>query len=257
VFGVYPSPMARPSGTDFNPYAPPTASPGDGVSPPVPSEGFRSATPLAQVLTVLLILYGVAHTLRGGHNAAAIVAMQRVQEGVADERVELEAINQRDLNLKFYSVSVYLASVVSFGRWMFRTNRNVHTFGLIGPAFTPGWAVGVFFVPIWNLYGPYQAMREIWHGSNPNPDAVVNISSLRGTPLLKWWWGLFLGSSFRLSVFFHGGPGLEAHIAKAKMEMVGFLVDAVAAVLAIVVVRSVAARQDERQRVSPAGLTSP
>jgi hypothetical protein len=58
--------------------------------------------------------------------------------------------------------------------------------------FNPGSSVGWYFVPIINLFLPYQAMKEIWRVSR-NPEGWRNES---GSPLLRWWWGLWIASCF-------------------------------------------------------------
>ena len=54
--------------------------------------------------------------------------------------------------------------------------------------FTPGWAVGWYFVPIAWFWKPYQAMAEIWRASR-------NPAEWRGepvSPLLAGWWVLWI-----------------------------------------------------------------
>jgi len=46
--------------------------------------------------------------------------------------------------------------------------------------FTPGWCVGWYFVPIWNLFRPHQCMREIWD--------TVHLQRPVGSALLRLWW---------------------------------------------------------------------
>jgi hypothetical protein len=54
--------------------------------------------------------------------------------------------------------------------------------------FTPGWSVGWFFIPIANLWKPYQAVKEIWEVSRgPSAPEHSNVQ-----PLLGWWWFFWL-----------------------------------------------------------------
>ena len=72
--------------------------------------------------------------------------------------------------------------------WTHRANRNARALGATHLQFTPGWAVGWFFIPIANLWKPRQVMREIWHASHDprgGPDET--------TPaLVSNWWTLWL-----------------------------------------------------------------
>jgi hypothetical protein len=57
--------------------------------------------------------------------------------------------------------------------------------------FTPGWSVGWYFVPIANLWKPYQAMKEIWKAS-ANPHSWPTQTT---PPLLSTWWTLWIASN--------------------------------------------------------------
>ena len=55
--------------------------------------------------------------------------------------------------------------IVLFCIWIYRANYNARQLGATDMQFSPGWAVGWNFIPIANLWKPYQAMREIWQAS--------------------------------------------------------------------------------------------
>ena len=94
---------------------------------------------------------------------------------------------QRDL-IAFIALSVQLLTAVCFGVWIVRTNRNVRALGAEDLPFTPGSAVGSFFIPILNLFHPYQAMRDLLKASRSPANWNVQPSS----PLLPLWWALWL-----------------------------------------------------------------
>jgi hypothetical protein len=71
--------------------------------------------------------------------------------------------------------------------WIYRTNLNCRNFS---PAltFSARWAVGCHFIPVMNLFRPYQAVQEIWKVSN-------NPRSWHGDPpslLVGIWWLFWL-----------------------------------------------------------------
>ena len=55
-----------------------------------------------------------------------------------------------------------LTCIVSIGRWIYVSSMNVHSATNNRMEVSPGWAVGWYFIPILNLWKPYQAFREIW-----------------------------------------------------------------------------------------------
>ncbi len=83
---------------------------------------------------------------------------------------------------------VYLISAVLILRWIYFANYNVHQLGAKNMNFTPGWAIAWYFIPIANLWKPYQAMKEIWQTS-VHPQSWQTQSS---TSLISWWWFLWI-----------------------------------------------------------------
>ena len=80
-----------------------------------------------------------------------------------------------------------IACFILVGRWIYRASANAHALSN-EMTISPGWAVGWYFIPIANLFKPYQAMREIWLASHfrgnwhgePSPSIVTG------------WWGLWI-----------------------------------------------------------------
>jgi len=75
---------------------------------------------------------------------------------------------------------------VAFLQWIYYTNKNLHILSRQDMKFTPGWSIGWYFIPIANLFIPYQSMKEIWLVSHKNK----SVSSA----IVGWWWFLWLVS---------------------------------------------------------------
>ena len=131
--------------------------------------------------------------------------------------------------------------------WQHRAHSNLRAFGRNGLRYTPGWAVGWWFIPIANLWKPFQTVRELWKASHGGGWRTIATWSLLG-----WWWGTWLagslnvqfGANTRVGILFGSSATLDqVSVADAISEdrwrvvWLGFRV--VAAVLAIVIVRSV------------------
>ena len=56
----------------------------------------------------------------------------------------------------------YLVCVVLFLMWKHRASKNLAPLGVSNQRFSPRWAVAYYFIPILNLFRPYQAMEEIY-----------------------------------------------------------------------------------------------
>ena len=88
--------------------------------------------------------------------------------------------------------SLYIITGIVFLRWIYFSNSNSRSLGASGMQFTPGWAIGYYFVPFLNFYKPYRAMKEIWKTSkDPN-----NWQSIETPSLIKEWWVLWIINAF-------------------------------------------------------------
>jgi Domain of unknown function (DUF4328) len=77
---------------------------------------------------------------------------------------------------------------IAFLKWIYRAYKNIKGFGAEGLRFSPGWAVGYYFIPILSLIRPVQVMGEIWRAS----EDPANWRQKPGSWLIAGWWTLFL-----------------------------------------------------------------
>lgn len=104
---------------------------------------------------------------------------------------EADANDQRQMVILLVYLAVNILSYIFVGRWIYFASKNLRALGAIGLQFSPGWAVGWYFVPIANLWKPYQAMKEIWQASSQPLD-------WRNVPvvgLMPAWWTLWILTS--------------------------------------------------------------
>ena len=110
---------------------------------------------------------------------------------------EILAGDMREGLISIFQILIYLIAGILFLVWVHRANKNLHYFEKPILRFTPGWAVGWFFVPFMNLYRPYQVIAEVAKASDPEVNPTFNRVENEPTPaIIKWWWALFLLSSF-------------------------------------------------------------
>jgi uncharacterized protein DUF4328 len=77
---------------------------------------------------------------------------------------------------------------ITFLKWIYRAYKNIQGFGAEGLRYSPGWAVGYYFIPILSLIRPVQVMNEIWRAS----DDPRQWARRPGSRLIAAWWTLFL-----------------------------------------------------------------
>jgi hypothetical protein len=83
---------------------------------------------------------------------------------------------------------VGIVTGIAFLKWIYRAYKNIQGFGAEGLRFSPGWAVGYYFIPILSLIRPVQVMNEIWRAS----DDPRNWPKRPGSWMIASWWTLFL-----------------------------------------------------------------
>ena len=92
----------------------------------------------------------------------------------------------------------FIVSGILILRWIHRVNWNARALGAQNLQFTPGWAIGWYFVPVMNLWKPYQAMKEIWRAS-VDP---ANWHAAAAPALIGFWWFFWIVSSVLGNVSF-------------------------------------------------------
>ncbi|MFH1148820.1 MAG: DUF4328 domain-containing protein [Pseudomonadota bacterium] len=221
-----------------------------------PVEFFRpSSARLVILFLTLCIILDVAALALG---TAQIKLLSEIDQGGAVDETEIQRNDDRQLMGWIVRRSVYWATVVVFLVWIYKAYRNLSALGSTKLRYSAAWAVGAFFVPILQFFRPYQIIREIWKGSDPAVEAYDESHSeeLSAPSLIGWWWVIWVA---------HHLTGAYANIASRDMESLstatagGYLtitwinfisdiLEAVSAVLAILVVKKIYERQMEKSK---------
>ena len=153
-----------------------------------------------------------------------------------------EANDSRQALIGLVYLGVYLATAIIFAMWIYRANLNSRGFGATGMRFTPGWSVGYFFIPILNLFRPFQAMKEIWKVSgNPRRWEAEPAGGI-----LTVWWTLWILSNilgqavFRMSMAADTPEKLQI---ATSLSIFTSLMDIPLSIVAIKMVSTIHARQ--------------
>jgi len=128
-----------------------------------------------------------------------------------------------DLVLAGAGLLTVLTSLVSgflILKWIHRANSNAHAYSNEMNV-TPGWNVGFFFIPIANLWKPFQGIRETWEVSNMHSPDVPG--------WIRWWWGLWLVTNFIANASFR----IEFRAETAQSLSVAAILDITTSILAL------------------------
>jgi hypothetical protein len=244
---------------EFNPYESPASAEAapdrshDRAIPPFVSAHLRAQVAMALlglnlVLSILIFLCNLsqAHLLERATMAGAQITVEEATSN--DTRINLLAVAK---------ISAYLLCAVAFVVWMHRAHGNLGSLGAERLEYTPGWAVGSWFVPFLNLVRPYQIVREVWLASNPKfvGDKGWRWRNGQVGPLLGIWWASWLLTNFMgVGVAQFTGASRELpHLRDASYVIAAQqLMFAASAALAIALVRGI----DNRQTLAYDRLTS-
>jgi hypothetical protein len=147
-------------------------------------------------------------------------------------------------------VVAMIGTAVVFIWWTRRATCNVHAFNVANPEFTPGWAVGWWFIPFANLVQPLRVINQAWRASDPeavsSPDRTA-WKRVGVTPLVLVWWLMWIianAVSSSASRVYDDTERLRTLENSATVVLVAEFGVLAAAVLAILVVSQVTARHD-------------
>ena len=225
-------------------YLPPI----EAVGPPPWSEPYRPPHTLIRWLTGLFLV-GVFLTaiLVLMSIAEALLYRDRTTENGIDNNALALGINACTVLL---SVGVYIATTVLFCLWVYRANWNARALGADHMQFTPGWCIGWFFIPFMNLFKPFQAVREIYKASDPRSDGTM-WRDVPTSALLGLWWFFWILTNVvgQIQMKTASSKDPDLLVMAIWMGVLSNVINITAALLALAVVRSIHARQEEKAQI--------
>jgi uncharacterized protein DUF4328 len=246
------------------PYAPAHAAPAPGPAPSTPAvygppmyapygyvyAGYRSGRGRALwvmgliACVMALAAIGIAFRLLEANILRDIAAGRFVSRSTAD------ASDARVALAAFFQLPVMIAAIVMWCVWQFRGQDNLRHLGAADLKFSPGWAVGWWFIPFANFVKPFLAVRELHRASDPHAGAI-DWKAARTAPILIAWWAAWLlravPAGLSISVTGIGPASVQDLLTRNTFAILEHLATIVAGVLAIMVVREIDRRQTEKQ----------
>lgn len=150
---------------------------------------YISADRLVAAVCIALALELFLTVAQSGALLLQMHLLTRVQNG---EQITDAEASLNDLRIQVISVATLVVAAVCgilFFKFLGRANHNATALGAEDISATPGWTIGYFFVPVVNLWRPYQILQEIWKASAPESGPWQNRP---GSSLIGWWWALRL-----------------------------------------------------------------
>jgi hypothetical protein len=209
-------------------------------------------TSLRAPAIVLYVLYGAFILTCVAAIAADVDQISLLNDIEAGEPVSLQEVLDSD---DFYAAAkgfqglAILAIIPFFIWWTRRATCNVSALGARNPDFSPGWAVGGWFVPFANWVQPLRVLNQAWRASDDKLPVEESTAweYVSVTPLLLiWWLGYTIGGGIWNAAFqTRDDTGSASALADATtFVLVMDLIIAGIAGLAIAVVALLTVRQD-------------
>lgn len=222
---------------------------------------YRSPVLLSRLAVAGLVLVGICRVLFLVAGFGLVVDPNRSLDLADGDQVSIWLMFSGLVALVLLPAFIY--SVVTFLMWLFRVFTNLPSIGSNQMDFSPGWAVGWWFIPFANLVKPFQAVRTAWAESDPDVEVgggfLSSVQSSAPTFVGVWWAFWIIGNivsnlTSRLEVA--AKPGEEAILGYASIFE--SLIWIVATILAIKVVLAITDRQEARfARLGPAAIDIP
>ncbi len=206
------------------------------------TKNFRDLTGLSTLLKGSLVVYMALAAIGLWSGWLEIELLQRVQGGSVVTEAEAAANDSRQALIAGLRIAIFLVTALIFLRWTYLSNRNARILGATDMEFTPGWAVGWYFVPIAFLWKPYQALKEIFKASHP--DYAEDWRQAPHPGILPLWWTLWILSTFVDQAVFRTALRAETIDYLLVSSWLTFVSDALSLPLGIVVIVLVSKLQE-------------
>lgn len=147
-----------------------------------------------KAITVMWIMIG-ASAMMIVSNLLGVKIIRDIESGVFDP--ETLMISSIIVGISaFIFLIVFIINVVFFIMWFRRAYYNLHQVSSGKPRYKEGWAAGAWFIPIFNLFGPYQIAKEL-HSNTENLLIRNNLIQANNNRhiVVGWWWALWIVSS--------------------------------------------------------------
>jgi len=180
-----------------------------------------------------------------GTSALHYRLLERAEQGEVIPNAEEDTLDVLESVLVVARLPLTLATAVAFCLWFYRAYKNLAFLRAPNLSFTPGWAAGAFFVPILQLFRPYQIAQETWQASDPD---ILTPSWRRAgrSWIIRCWWTFWIiesilaNISMRLTWEATTAPQIQTALA---FDMLSDIPDILAAAFAIGMILKIQQRQ--------------
>lgn len=202
---------------------------------------YRPAAGRARAAQICLAAMGLLAVISAIHFLSGFELVERAARGGLSAAAG-EAFDERTALFARLGLGGLLVTGVFWFVWLYRAVANARAIGR-PIEFTPGWAIGWWFVPFANIVRPYQIVRSL----------MDELGTPNNSPVL-WWWGSYLAAGTVANfASFLNPPDLNGLRVLFGSSLIAELLRAASAILAFRLVGEIERRSADlaAAKVSP------
>lgn len=149
----------------------------------------------ARVLTITIWIVMVLEIVSIYSSILQYNILDKLKNGIVLQDSVLNGNDNREQTIALIYLIVFIISAIFFIRWFRNSYRNLYARG-VNLKHNESWTIWSWFVPILNIFRPYQMMKDMFEKSDQliklkNPDYVLNKKSIVGV-----WWTIWLINNY-------------------------------------------------------------
>ncbi|MES2285947.1 MAG: DUF4328 domain-containing protein [Bacteroidota bacterium] len=133
-------------------------------------------------------------------------------------------------------------SLIVFLMWVYRAYENLTNLKITSLNFTPGWAIGYWFVPIMSLYRPHTVMREVWEETQGYTFSNEEKHNITPPTLVSIWWTLNLINifvSYFVILVFRGDSSIDGLLTLTLALMIAGVFTIIVKIVTLVMINKI------------------
>jgi hypothetical protein len=190
-------------------------------------ERIKSTESLSKMLSFLLAIGFLMYVLATIESIKWLVSFKSLDQDAVPELL--------DMYLGLEGL-LFLVCGIVFLVWQYLSQRNLLVSGkkLVN---TPGWVIGNYFIPIYNLFAPFGAMKELF---------VKSVKDQTHSYMVAVWWLMFLAQQFASTYYSSSVEGgIESLYSASVALAIGQAAGAISIAAAIYLVNKISDEQED------------
>ncbi len=142
-------------------------------------------------------------------------------------------------------ILVNILFIIFYLIWKHHVFKNVQSLQVEGLKYSPGWAVGWYFIPFLNLFKPYQVMKEIWQATFYSKE-TEDWKGKSVSGILIIWWITWIVGNMTLGQNMLGDDTIGSYKRDAILSVVGEPFFILSGILLTIIIRRITKEQNAR-----------